>query len=126
MHPRPLVAVEDPPDFPAQIRSNRYRIIDTARNRTIGTVRGDQIGRPGERWAWGIGVPPAAGVRALAPSGKEPTRDQALAAMKAAWITYLDEPDWPPRASTTWLEPGAKDGQGPWRPGDEPRGWKPA
>lgn len=124
MHIRRLIAIEDPPDFPAQIRSNRYRIIDAARNRTIGSVKGEQIGRPQERWVWGISVPPAPGVRALAPSGKEATRDQALAAMKAAWITYLDEPGWPPPQSTSWLAPGPKDGQGPWRPGDEPRGWQ--
>jgi hypothetical protein len=123
MNPRPLTAVEDPPDFPTQGRTNRYTVIDTARNRVVGRIRGEQVGLPLEHWVWAISVPPAVGVGSLNPAGKVGSRDQALAAFKAAWLVYHDEPNWPPRLSAAWLDPGSKEGQGAWLPGTEPRGW---
>lgn len=121
---RPLIAVEDPPDFPGQNRTHRYRVIDANRNRTVGFIRGEQLGLPREQWVWGITVPPAARDRTLTPGGTEPTRHEALAALKAAWLTYEDDPNWPPLQSAAWLAPGPREGMGPWRPGDEPRGWQ--
>ncbi len=124
MNSRPLIAVEDPPDFPGNSRTHRYRVIDCNRNRIVGTIRGEQLGQPREQWVWGITVPTAAPVRAMTPGGTAPTRHEAVDALKAAWLTYEDEPDWPPRQSTAWLAPGPREGMGPWRPGDEPRGWQ--
>jgi hypothetical protein len=123
MSPRPLIAVEDPPDFPSQGRTHRYTVIDAARNRVVGRIRGEQIGLSLEHWVWAVTVPPAVGVGSLTPSGKVASRAEALADFKAAWVTYHDEPNWPPPQSTAWMAPGPKDGQGPWRPGEEPRGW---
>ena len=124
MDPRPRIAVEDPRDFATQGRTNRCTVIDAARNRVVGRIRGEQIGQSLEHWVWAVSVPPAVGVGSLTPSGKVTSRGEALANFKAAWLTYHDEPNWPPPQSAACMAPGIKDGQGPWRSGGEPRGWK--
>ena len=82
MSPRPLIAVEDPPDFPSQGRTHRYTVIDAARNRVVGRIRGEQIGLSLEHWVWAVTVPPAVGVGSLTPSGKVASRAEALADFK--------------------------------------------
>lgn len=121
--PRPLITIGDPPDFPTQGRTNRDVVIDAARNRVVRRIWGEQIGLSLEHWVWAVTVPPAVGVGSLTPSGKAGSRDEALASLKAAWLAYHDEPNWPPPQSAAWLAPRPKDGQGPWRFGEQPRGF---
>ena len=118
----PLIAVEDPPDFPTHPRSNRYRVLDSTRNRVVGTVFGEQVGHPLERWVWAITLPAARGTDLLSPRGTAKDREGALADLKAAWLTYQGEANWPPPFSVSWSQ--GYEGQGVFRPGEEPRGWE--
>lgn len=122
MDPRPLIAVEDPPDFPTQNRTYRYPVFDASRNRIAGRIRGELIGSVQEFWFWAIAIPSTE--CAPPPSGKAVSRSAALADFRNAWESYAAEPNWPPPQSTTWLALSPTLGMGPWRPGDEPRGWK--
>ncbi|MGU9981504.1 hypothetical protein ACJ4V0_15825 [Phreatobacter sp. HK31-P] len=99
-------------------------MIDANRNRLAGSVRAEQTGRPNERWVWSIIIPSSGGTGGPPPNGAERTRAEALQAMKAAWLAYDDRPDWPPLQSASRLSPPPLEGMGPWRHGEEPRGWK--
>lgn len=130
---RPLIAVEDPPDFGTE-RTNRYRVIDTARNRTVATLalRYSHVQNRAV-WRWWIGVPQSGGFQAVPPSGEAETRDEALAAIRAAWDVYPALERWPPFGAGCWpsFRPehwrgdDVGPGQGPWLPGREPKGWQP-
>lgn len=121
---RPLLALEEPADFPGQERSYRYLIVDAARNRPVGTLFREFDGRRRERWRWAVTVPAAEGVGSLPPAGAASSRDAALADLKAAWLTYHDHQDWPPRQSVAWQQ--GSWGMGPYQDGRMPRGWQPA
>lgn len=120
----PLIAVEDPPDFPTQDRTYRYTVLDLNRNRIAGLIRGEVLGSVREFWFWAISIPSTIGGHAPAPSGKAVTREMALVEFKAAWAAYPAEPNWPPLQSSAWLGRAPKEGMGPWRYGYEPRGWQ--
>jgi len=130
---RPLVAIEQPPDFGTE-RTNRYAVYDTARNRLVGGIglRTSHVYHH-QFWRWGIGVPQGDRVvQEQPPAGNVATRDEALAALRAAWDTYPDRENWPPIGAWCWPafrpEHSRGDdvgpGQGPWLPGREPPGWR--
>lgn len=133
MTARPLVAVEQPPLFPAHGRSWHYVVYDTARNRSVASIQHrDYHPTLGPHWFWSITVPCRPGAVRPMSTGQEATLAEALAAVRAAWDTFPDLADWPPRGCGSWPAnrpaqyrgDDVGPGQGPWLPEREPPGWR--
>lgn len=129
--PGPLIAVEEPPDRPGAGRSRRYIVIDASRNRTAGIIRWVELHpRMPPHWLWIINIPQEGVQQQPSPEGRAETLAGALQAFRAAWDTYPARDDWPPIGALCWLDAERYGlplpGMGPWQPGREPRGWRPA